>query len=98
MVEVKRDILGRRIPEFDREAANRKAQQTREERHGTDFNKRIAPSGGRHRGRGYFGYLRDTDPEKLRDITSAAGQKSAKTRSKKRNTNKRNTVSGDTNK
>lgn len=76
-MEEKRDKLGRRIPQFDRKAAAKKAQKTREERHGTDFNKRIGGMGARLGTRGYFGKLKDTDPAKLKEISQAASQKSA---------------------
>lgn len=76
-MEQKRDKLGRRIPQFDRKAAAAKAQKTREEKHGTDFNKRIGSMGARLGTRGYFGKLKDTDPDKLKKISQAASEKSA---------------------
>lgn len=84
MTEIRYDRLGRRIPEYDRKAAAAKAQKTREERHGSDFNNRIAAAGGRKRTRGYFGHLADTNPKALREITSAAGKASGKTRRENR--------------
>jgi hypothetical protein len=76
-MEQKYDKLGRRIPQFDRKAAAKKAQKTREERHGPDFNKRIGSMGASLGTRGYFGKLKDTDPEKLKQISQAASEKSA---------------------
>jgi len=76
-MEEKRDKLGRRIPQFDRKAAAKKAQITREKNHGPDFNKRIGSMGARLGTRGYFGKLKDTDPQKLKEISKAASEKSA---------------------
>lgn len=56
---VRHDSLGRRIPEFDRSAANKKAAATRKEREGDDVYSRIGSLGARHRTRGYFGKLKD---------------------------------------
>lgn len=58
-MEEKRDILGRRIPQFDRSAAGKKAMETLKEKNGTDYPKRIGTNGGRKRTRGYFGRLKD---------------------------------------
>lgn len=55
----RRDKLGRRIPEFDRSAAGKKAMQTLKEKNGTDYPKRIGTNGARKRTRGYFGSLKD---------------------------------------
>lgn len=71
------DSLGRRIPDFDRKAAAKKAQKTREEKYGPDYNKRIGSLGARLGTRGYFGKLKDTDPKKLKEISSKASKKSA---------------------
>lgn len=70
------DKLGRRIPTFDRKAAAQKAQKTREEKYGNDYNKRIGALGARVGTRGYFGKLKDTDPEKLKEIAKEANSKS----------------------
>ena len=53
------DKLGRRIPEFDRSAANRKGAQTRKDKYGTDAHSRVGSLGARMRTRGYFGKLKD---------------------------------------
>ena len=53
------DKLGRRIPEFDRSAANKKGADTRKDLYGTDAYSRIGSLGGRVRTRGYFGKLKD---------------------------------------
>ena len=53
------DKLGRRIPEFDRSAANRKGAQTRKDKYGTDIHSRVGSMGARMRTRGYFGKLKD---------------------------------------
>lgn len=55
----RRDKLGRRIPEFDRSAAGKKAMDTLKEKNGTDYPKRIGTNGGRMRTRGHFGKLKD---------------------------------------
>jgi len=53
------DKLGRKIPEFDRSAANKKGAVTRKELYGTDTHSRAGSVGGRVRTRGYFGKLKD---------------------------------------
>ena len=53
------DKLGRKIPEFDRSAANKKGAATRKEIYGTDTHSRAGSVGGRVRTRGYFGKLKD---------------------------------------
>lgn len=62
--------------------SNKRAVQTRKERHGSDFYKRITSLGGKQRTRGYFGYLKDTNPQALRELSKDAAAKSAKARSK----------------
>lgn len=52
------DKLGRRIPEFDRSAANRKGAQTRKDKYGTNIHSRVGSMGARMRTRGYFGKLK----------------------------------------
>lgn len=72
MVE-KRDKLGRRIPQFDRSAAGKKAMQTLKEKNGADYPKRIGTAGGSKRTRGHFGKLKDEgDEEKLKSISKEA--------------------------
>lgn len=58
-MEDRRDKLGRRIPQFDRSAAGKKAMETLKEKNGTDYPKRIGTNGGRKRTRGYLGRLKD---------------------------------------
>lgn len=63
------DKLGRKIPDFDRSAANKKGAQTRLAKDPDTFSK----MGKAHRkktGRGYFGKLKEEDPEALRKISS----------------------------
>ena len=55
----KYDKLGRKIPEFDRSAANKKGAQTRKEKHGADIHSRIGRVGASLGTRGYFGKLKD---------------------------------------
>lgn len=74
MPEQRFDRIGRRIPEYDRKAAGAKGKKTRDEKYGPNHMAAIAVSGGRRRGRGYLGYLRDTDPEKLKELAQKAGK------------------------
>lgn len=60
---IRRDKLGRRIPEFDRSAAAKQAQQTNKEKYGPDFHSRNGTTGGRAGKRGYFGTLKDAGNE-----------------------------------
>ncbi len=53
------DILGRRIPQYDRSAAGKRGAITRKEKYGDDFHKRIGSDGGSNRKRGYLGTLKD---------------------------------------
>lgn len=53
------DKLGRRIPEFDRSAANKQGAKTKKEKYGPDYHAGIGANGGRARKRGYFGKLKD---------------------------------------
>lgn len=55
--------------------AKKNAAKTTKERHGSDFYKRIGRMGGRTRGRGYFGYLKDTNPALLKEISKRASEK-----------------------
>lgn len=74
---VKRDSLGRRIPQFDRKAAGQKGHQTRKEIYGDDYNARIGAIGGRNRTRGHFGKLKDEGKEdELRAITKIGARES----------------------
>ncbi len=72
-MKIRYDTLGRRIPEFDRSAANKKAAKTRKEVHGIDDHARAGAIGGRARGRGYFGKLKDEgNEEELRALSKKA--------------------------
>lgn len=85
MEEIKRDKLGRRIPVFDRKAAAKKAQKTRELNHGPDFNSRIGSLGARKRTRGYFGKLKDEGKtDELKSISSIGVREAQKVRDAKR--------------
>jgi hypothetical protein len=68
------DKLGRKIPEFDRSAANKKGAQTRLAKDPEAFSK----MGKSHRsktGRGHFGKLKEEAPEALRRISTEAQTK-----------------------
>lgn len=52
-----------------------KRRETIKEKYGSDFFKRIGRVGGRRRGRGYFGYLKDTNPELLKKISKRGSEK-----------------------
>lgn len=71
------DKLGRKIPDFDRSAANKKGAQTRKELHGANIHSRIGRLGASLGTRGYFGKLKD---EGKIDELKALSQKGVKTR------------------
>lgn len=52
------DKLGRKIPEFDRSAANKKGAKTRKDKHGPDIHSRVGRMGASLGTRGYFGKLK----------------------------------------
>lgn len=84
---VRYDKIGRRIPEFDRSAAGRKASQTRRanKKYGPDFDKRTGVIGGRVRTRGYFGKLKDEGREsELKALSEKGTIKSVETRKNKK--------------
>ena len=86
MEEIKRDKLGRKIPVFDRKAAAKKAQKTREKNHGPDYNSRIGSMGARHRTRGYFGKLKDEGKiDELKAISGIGAREANKAKAAKRN-------------
>lgn len=69
----KLDKLGRRIPQFDRSAAGKKAMATLKEKNGEDYPSRIGAHGGHKRTRGHFGKLKDEGhEEKLKSISKEA--------------------------
>lgn len=71
----RRDKLGRRIPEFDRSAAGRKAAATNKENDENYYNK-LGTTGGKHRTRGYFGRLKDEGrAEELSELSKKARSK-----------------------
>lgn len=76
------DKLGRRIPEFDRSAANKKAAATRKEKYGANIHSRIGSMGARIGTRGYFGKLKD---EGKIDELKALSQKGIENRKRARN-------------
>lgn len=71
------DKLGRRIPTFDRSAAGRKAAATRKKNEGQNVFSKKTSRGGKKRTRGYFGYLKDTDPQKLKELSTQAAERRA---------------------
>lgn len=84
---VKLDKLGRRIPEFDRSAAGKKASQTRRanKKYGPDYDKRTGAVGGSHRTRGYFGKLKDEGREaELKALSEKGTEKSIAVRAAKK--------------
>lgn len=96
---IRRDKLGRRIPEFDRSAASKKSAETAKEKYGPDFHARNGAAGGSHRGRGYFGQLKDEGKtEELKALSHQANevkaQKAATTKTKKAKNTKRSRRSG----
>lgn len=62
------DKLGRRIPDFDRSAANQKGVRTKR-KSDKDYFKKLAAKGGRASKGGYFKTLAETDPETLKEIS-----------------------------
>lgn len=74
----KLDKLGRRIPEFDRSAAARKGAKTKKEKYGPDKHSRDGSLGARLGTRGYFGYLKAEDPEKLKELAQQGAKRSNK--------------------
>lgn len=54
------------------------------ERHGEDVYRKNGTKGGKKSTRGYFGYLKDTDPEKLAQIATPAGLKGGQATAAKR--------------
>lgn len=68
------DKLGRRIPEFDRSAAGKKAAATNKEKDEHHYNK-LGTAGGKRRTRGYFGKLKDEGRiEELRKVSDHRGR------------------------
>jgi hypothetical protein len=76
------DTLGRRIPNRDYSARTKKIK----EKYGNDFYNNIGTVGGRKRTRGYFGYLKDTDPEKFAEFEEEQRRKAAETNRKRKKT------------
>lgn len=80
------DSLGRKIPNFDRSASGRKANKTRKERRGSNFDKKTGIMGGRKRTRGYFGQLKDQGKtDELKKISTAGAVASNTAQGKNRN-------------
>lgn len=57
--------------------SNKRSAQTKKEKYGPDFHSRAGSMGARLGTPGYFGTLKVKDPEKLKQLSSAAGRKSA---------------------
>lgn len=74
-MEERKDKLGRRIPVFDRSAASKKAAATRKRNEGQDVHSKQAKRAGKKSTRGYFGYLKDKNPEALKELSRAAAAK-----------------------
>lgn len=69
----RRDKLGRRIPQFDRSAAGKKASKTSKEKYGPDHHKRIGIIGARLGTPGYFGKLKaEGKTDELKKLSQAA--------------------------
>jgi len=58
----------------------KKGAQTKKEKYGPDFHSRAGSMGARLGTPGYFGKLKATDPEKLKQISTDAAHKSADAR------------------
>lgn len=69
----RRDKLGRRIPEFDRSAAGKKAALTNKEKDEHHYNK-LGTVGGKRRTRGYFGKLKDEG--RVEELKTLSGKNS----------------------
>lgn len=83
MATVRYDRLGRRIPEFDRSAANKKGFQTKEKKYGKNYRTEFAAAGGRASTRGYFGKLKDEGKEdELKELAKIGANNSAAKRKK----------------
>lgn len=61
-------------------AGAKKGAQTKKEKYGPDFHSRAGSLGARLGTPGYFGKLKATDPEKLKQISTDAAHKSAEAR------------------
>ena len=60
--------------------SNKRSAQTKKEKYGPDFHSRAGSMGARLGTPGYFGKLKATDPEKLKQISTDAAHKSAEAR------------------
>lgn len=58
----------------------KKGAQTKKEKYGPDFHSRAGSMGARLGTPGYFGKLKATDPEKLKQISTDAAHRSAEAR------------------
>lgn len=58
----------------------KKGAQTKKEKYGPDFHSRAGSMGARLGTPGYFGKLKATDPDKLKQISTDAAHKSAEAR------------------
>lgn len=60
--------------------SNKRGARTKKEKYGPDHHSRIGSMGARLGTPGYFGKLKATDPEKLKQISTDAAHKSAEAR------------------
>lgn len=91
MIE-KRDKLGRRIPQFDRSAAGKKANQTSKERYGDTIQSRHGTTGGRIRTRGYFGKLKaEGKTDELKVLSRKGAEKTNAIKAEKKRTRREET-------
>lgn len=82
----KRDKLGRRIPQFDRVAAGKKASVTSKEKYGADVHKRNGIIGARLGTPGYFGKLKaEGKTAELKKLASEGAKASNQVQATKRN-------------
>jgi general stress protein YciG len=70
-MNIRHDKLGRRIPDFDRSKANKKGAQTRLSKDPETFSK-MGKARRKTTGKGYFGKLKEKDPEALSEISRKA--------------------------
>lgn len=68
---IRRDKLGRKIPDYDRSAARKRGAKTRLKHDKKAFSK-MGKKGGPASTPGYFGRLALEDPEKLKEISRRA--------------------------
>lgn len=72
-MKLRKDSLGRRIPQYDRSAAAKKGALTRKEKDGEDIFVRLGSYGDHSRNRGYLGKLKDEGREEEIKIIATKG-------------------------